>query len=253
MTITCYCKLLLKFIFLFTISLHSQCEELPMRIAYADYRPYSFFDKGAKGLEIDILNRVLEQEMGIKLHHEILPWKRAQESVKKGHFDAFVSVSTPARGEYSRHSEIPVAYWQISLFARSNKSLNTAAETITIDELKAMRSLSLGALRGNGWIEEHLGGTNIQNASSMHSLVSMLIKGRIDAIPDNSYTLGYYLKQFHRDADIIELPIRDSKIPMYLHISKKSPYLKYLDEFDDVLQHLQKEGELDPFYQKYRH
>lgn len=233
--------------------IHGQCSEQPMRIAYADYRPYSFFDKGPKGLEIDILNRVLEQEMGIKLHHEILPWKRAQENVKKGHFDAFVSVSIPARSIYSKHSQIPVAYWQVSLFTRSNKSLNTSAEAFTIDELKAMSSLSLGALRGNGWIEQHLQDANIQYASSMHSLVNMLIKGRVDAIPDNSYTLGYYLKQFHRDAHITELPIQDSKVPMYLHVSKKSPYLKYLDKFDNVLKRLNEEGELEKLYRKYRH
>ncbi len=224
----------------------------PMRIAYAEYPPYSYFDGEAKGIEIEVLNRVLNQQMGIELHHEILPWKRAQSSVEKGLFDAFVSVPTPTRAEYALYSKLAVTYWQASLFVRNNSPLLNNRLTISPQILVEHPKLQLGALRGNGWVEEHLKAANIEYASSMQSLINMLIKGRIDAIPDSRFTMGHYLKQFQYKGQIQELPFNEAKIPMFLHISKKSPYTQVLKEFDIELKKLMDSGELEKIYQKYR-
>jgi polar amino acid transport system substrate-binding protein len=81
-----------------------------LRIAYFnDFAPVSYLENGVmKGVLVDTFDDVLGKRLALPVHHDGLPWVRAQDQVKDGGEDAFCTTRTDARAEYANFGTEPV-------------------------------------------------------------------------------------------------------------------------------------------------
>ena len=219
-----------------------------MSIVYADYQPYSWSENGrARGLEIDVLDEALGKRMGIALNHTILPWSRAQLSVKSGTADAFVATSNKTRSEFAIHGNVPVAYWELSLFVRAGDH-----RFANVKALADLAPFKIGSLIGNGWIMENLPGMDVHYVERMDLLPKMLTANHIDVVADNSYVMHYALMMSGEADKVEELPLSLSTSPMYLYIGKNSAFASIRQKFDQTIIQMRNDGTLMQIYNRYK-
>jgi polar amino acid transport system substrate-binding protein len=219
-----------------------------MTIVYADYRPYSWLENDQpRGLEIDVLNEALGKRMGIKLEHLVLPWLRAQYSVRSGVADAFVATSDSERSAFATPTKEPVTYWEVSLFVRAGDRRFSNIKTLA--DLKPFR---IGSLIGNGWIKENLHDMDIHYVERMELLPKMLSSNHIDVIADNSYVMYYALQKSGENANIDEVPLNFLTSSMYLQIGKNSRFIGIAKKFDETIVHMRNDGTLQRIYSRYK-
>ena len=221
------------------------------KVVLADYKPYSWMSKDniATGLEIDILKESIEKRMGIPISIKIQPWKRAQESVKAGIFDAFIAVPTPKRKVYTNVNTEVLAYWGVSVFANvNNPKIEQIKNIKSIDELK---NFKLGSMIGNGWAEKNMKDMKVHWVVSMKQLLLLLQTQRIDVVADNPAVMNYHIKEMGLYGKIIELKSFLS-LPLHLSIGKKSTYLSILPQFDKTINEMKNDGTLKKIIDKYK-
>ena len=212
----------------------------PMVIGYADYRPYSYPDGGVvKGLEVDVLNAVLAERLGVELEHRVLPWKRVQHYVASGELDAFVAVASKQRSAFAEASKQPVITGRISAFVRADNSRFLPFESLSLDRLKPHR---LAVIAGSGWAAKHLPGYMLEEAFSIESMGQMLQAGRVAAVVENSLIFADHLRSNGMSADIRAIAITQTEFDLVLYVSHKSPYLELLDSFDRELEAMHLDG-----------
>ena len=221
------------------------------KVVLADYKPYSWLDKegNVKGIEIDILNEAIGKRLNIPIKIYILPWKRAQNYVKDGQADAFIAVSTKQRASYTKRNEEKFLYWGVSLF--SNKTNFHFESLKEVQKVASLKPFLLGSMIGNGWSEKNLANMNVHWVNSMNQLLMILEKNRIDALADSPLVIKYHLKDVYFKNTIIELK-RFLELPMYLSVSKKSPFLWILPKFDETIKTMKEDGTLDKILNKYQ-
>ncbi|MBA4367072.1 MAG: hypothetical protein C0403_05470 [Desulfobacterium sp.] len=224
----------------------------PMKIVYFDnFQPFSWQENHKmQGILIDVLNEALQKRMGIPLIHEGFPWERAQLLVKKNEADAFATVPTPARLEYTVVCKEPVINSTFTLFVNKNNP--------RINELKAVKNLSelnkfkLGHYIGSGWAKKNLDKMDIYWCGKLDQTIEMLSRNRIDAFIDVSQVVRYNVKKLKHEDVIIELPTIFDKSPFCLCIGKKSGYSNILNKFDETMKKMEADGTLEKIYQKYK-
>jgi len=245
-----YKKIMIGFILLI-FSHVTMGEDKVMRLVYADYKPYSFFNENGQvtGFEIDILTEALQQRMGIKVTHEILPWNRAQRLVENGGADAFIATLTDKRKSYAIPSDTAITHFVFSAFTRENHKTIDISKKYTIDELKAFK---IGAIMGNGWVEKNFADHDVYYIRDMDLLVKFLLGKRVDMIVDNTYFTNHYLKTQKLKNDVISLNSVNKKSAMPLLISKKSTFLSIMPEFNHIIKIMKDEGFLEKAHQRYQ-
>ena len=99
-------------------------------VYYNDFAPFSWEDseKQMHGILIDVMNEAIEKQMGIDVSHKGYQWAKAQKTVRDGEADAFITIPTPARREYTQISSEPVIVGKVAIFtsdglAKSNDLL----------------------------------------------------------------------------------------------------------------------------------
>lgn len=216
-------------------------------ITYADYKPYSWREAGrVQGLEIDILNLILQQQMGYQLKHEVLPWERAQQHVETGLADAFIATRNTRRDQYAKASNEALTYWDVALYFRHDDLRLT--EVNNLQDLKPYR---IGSLLGNAWIESNLQGMDVQFVSRMELLPRMLMAGRIDIIPDNPLVIRPLLQQENLTTQVRELPLPMLRKEMVLYVGQRSPLRERMAEFEALLLKMKQDGQLQKLHNKY--
>ncbi|MBN3564223.1 substrate-binding periplasmic protein [Aliamphritea spongicola] len=233
------------------LSPFSTAQPLAMKIAYAEYEPYSFTDNGqVRGIEVDVLNEALGTRMQIPLQHSVLPWKRVQTYVRNGEIDAYVAVATPERLSYAFASEEAVTFGSVSVFM--NQADPRLEETSSLS-LEALKPYRIGVTAGSGWAKRNLNQHLIQPAYSTSSLADMLKMKRIDMIVENPYIFSYHLKQFaDDDFTVREIPVAGQQLSLLLFINKSSTFADILPVFNATLRAMKEDGTLDRIHARYR-
>ncbi len=221
-----------------------------VNIGYAKYAPYSFSDhNGATGIEVDIINRVFD-ELNIDVSHQVLPWKRVQANVEKGLLDAYVAVITPKRLAYTIPSQTPMITGRVVAFLHRDNLTNPAFSRV--NTIQDLRSFRIGGLNGNGWIRKNLPDLDIRRVVSMRALAKMLLRKRVDFVPENMHILQYYLAQIDPQQKITYKTLDIPDIELHFLMSKKSSHLELLPKIDAILKRMQASGEIEKIYAKYR-
>lgn len=221
-----------------------------MVIGYADYRPYSYPEgESVKGLEVDVLNAVLTERLGVELEHRVLPWKRVQHYVASGELDAFVAVASEQRSAFAAASKQPLITGRIAAFVRADNSRFWPFESLSLDHLKPHR---LAVIAGSGWAARHLPGYMLEEAFSIESMAQMLQAGRVAAVVENALIFADYIRSNGMSPGIRAIPIAQTEFDLVLYISRKSPYLELLESFDRELEAMHLDGSHRALVQPYQ-
>ena len=177
-----------------------------MDIVYFDnFPPYSWANKDGKmqGILIDVLDEAIGNRMGINITHKGYPWARAQSNVKTGNADAFVTVPTDERREYTKVSQEPVIISTFTLFI-NNKNIDPDRLKY-IKKVEDLKGYEIGHYRGSGWAKEKFAGMKVDLADTLDSTLKKLARGRFDVFVDTSQVVRYRIKELGLKEEITEV------------------------------------------------
>lgn len=242
---------IIKWILLLSISLSALAIAAePIKIVYYDtYRPRSWNDNGVmRGMLVDIVNEAIGKRMNIPVIHEGYPWKRAQNLVKNGHADAFVTVPTAPRRLFTNVSNEPVIQFTVSIIARPNHPKLEEFKKITT--LKELKGLVLADYLGNGWAKRNLKDMNIQWLPDIDKIFKFLAAGRADAIVASKRST-FDMKRLGFEDKLVTLPNKLATVSFHLCINKNSTYTRILNDFDTIIREMRKDGTIQRIEESY--
>ncbi len=247
----------IRVLFLLVLSLVSTSAftKPSMTIVYYDsFPPYSFRDENGNmaGIFIDIADQVLQEKMGIPIIHKGYPWARAQKMVELGEADAFITVATQARREYTNVSSAPVIVGPMNLFVNpSNSNLTQIEHVQTTDDLSPFLILDY---QGNNWGNQHFPEDNFRRllTSNLSNALTMLAHGRGDVLATDKIVADYLMAKLSLQGLIVELPIILAEVEFSLCIGKSSPFNTLLPEFNQQMAQFREQGHVDTVLANYR-
>ena len=225
----------------------------PLVFSYSDhFPPFSWIEnKQNMGIIIDVVNEALIKRLNLKVRYMAAPWVRAQQMVQNGTADAFITVSSEKRKTYTMTNAEPIIMISLSFFVvKDFPNLNQLSHAQSFEELKEFRFISN---RGNGLWEEKLKGMKVEWLNNRYNIPFFLFAGRGAIWPELSHVGKYIIKRADAKNTIVEIPI-NIPIPtqyFFLHIGKKSEYLKIIPLFDEAIREMKKEGVIQKIEESY--
>lgn len=211
----------------------------PFRMAYFEtYRPLSFVANGQlRGILVEVLDAVLNRQLGARCVHEGLPWPRAQSLVERGERDAICTIATPERLAYAAAAEEPVVTAPTCIFVRADHpQLPAFAQARNLAELLALKPTVL-SYSGNGWARARLADFNVSWGGDFNSALKMLLARRGDLMIENALTMQHSLARLEGGGAVRMLPNRMDQASFQLLVSRRSLHLGLLPEFNRALAH----------------
>ena len=223
-----------------------------IRVVFSDnYAPLSWGEQDkVGGILVDTLDEVLRHRLKQRMQYEGYPWVRAQKLVQLGDADAFVTVPTAARLEYTTCSKEPVIIVNVALY--------TYADHPKMEQLKAVRSYAdladfqIIEYAGNGWAKEKFKDLNVSWVPGLENTYSMLAKKRGDVLVRNAFNFDYFSRNLDIGDKIVRLPVNLSSVKFHLCMRTSSQPDELLKRFDEEMAALRESGELDWIYGNYR-
>ncbi len=240
-------RLLLLFFLLFP-TLVTAAE--PMQFVYYDnYRPRSWNDNGKmRGILIDIVDEAIGKRLGIPVTHTGYPWKRAQLKVKEGTADAFVTMPTQERRNYTIIGEEAVIEFAIRIVTRKNHPKIKEMESIT--SIEQLGNYKIADYLGNAWAERNLKGFNVKWLPDIDKLFPFLMNNRADIIAASKRTT-YEMKQRGYYSQFVVLPNKLSVVSFHVCVGKNSPYKDRVNDFDRIIKEMHQDGTIDRIEESY--
>ncbi|WP_374307718.1 substrate-binding periplasmic protein [Dongia sp.] len=223
----------------------------PLHLVFAaDLIPLSFEDGGvARGILIDVAREVFEHRLGLTVDAALYPWERAQQMVKRGEADGFITVATKARAEYANCGRIPVLRAQLHPLIRSDHARRQEIAAAT--NLAALKPFSIVSYFGNGWAKQNLADFDVIYATDFQASLRGLAQGRGDLALVTMTAGAYYLREFGLEKKLVMLPLTVDRFEYVLCLGKQSPQAALLPEFDRVLDVMRSEGAYAPILREY--
>lgn len=225
----------------------------PMKMTYFNnFPPFSWASEDGKmqGILVDVVDEIVGSEMGISLSHEGFPWARAQQMVKDGDADGFVTVPTPARQEYAETGKEEVIMSKMVIFVK--KGSEAATKLRNAKDLSDLKEMSIIDYVGNGWGDRNLEGFKRHLAPKMDNVLQMLVAERGDLCITDSVVGWYNLKQLGLQDQVEEMPLVLDQVPFVLCVGKNSKYVGIVEDVDRKLKDAREDGRLQAIYDRYR-
>ena len=230
-------------------ALSAKLSKQKMHFVYSsEYPPYSFLKNGkASGLKIDLVNYLFQQQLGIQVNHEFLPWNRAQYLIEGGQFDAMVAIPTPDRARFTAASQNALYTTEIRKFVR-----NKDQRMDHIEQLSDLKPYKIGTHLGNSWARIKLEGLNVQFIAEPTALPRMLLANRFDVVFLDSLVMQHLIRDQQFQKDIRELPHSVEKANVHILIEKRSPFLPLLPFIDNEIMQMKQNGIIKQFIHYYQ-
>jgi polar amino acid transport system substrate-binding protein len=211
---------------------------------YNDFPPYSYVGADGKmtGYFIDALEEILNRRNGIALKHNGLPWARAQQEVKEGQADAFVTFVSDARREYVNFSsEVVLERGNGIVFAKNNPKADRIRKIASQEDLK---QFSVGTYYGDSRIDTLFKGMTVDVAPDLTQVLKKIEAGRVDLAVTNNW------QYFARLANILDkfesVPFFGPLSRYHFGIRKNHPdAAEILSKVDKALVAARADGTLD--------
>ncbi|APJ03820.1 substrate-binding periplasmic protein [Silvanigrella aquatica] len=254
-------KCILCFVFLLN-SLYVYSIEPDIKVIkiayYKDFPPLSFIENDVTiGVFIDISELVLGKMMGYKVIQEAFPWERAQDYVRRGEFDAHLTVSTKEREKYLLFQK-NITYEGPIVMAYS-KYNSKIKEIENIKKISDFENFNLMDYIGNGWGKEYLFNkksmvNNVYFSPNLINALKMINANRADIIPGIlAYNAQYIIKHENlNNIKIKEINLGKSfKNIFKLCIRKNFPNAKkILKKYDEKYKIALKNGDISKILSK---
>jgi polar amino acid transport system substrate-binding protein len=221
-------------------------------VYFDNFPPFSWedSDKQMQGILIDIVDEVIRDQMNINVTHSGYPWARAQIMVKDGTADAFITVPTPEREEYTKISSEPVIVTKVTLFTKKNhEKMEDFKNVQKISDLEPFRLVDY---LGNGWALKNLAKFNVEWSPQIENVLHKLAHNRGDLFVQVSQVTHYTVKKLGLEDQIVEIPTVLDSAPFNLCIGRHSPFIGILPQFEQILSEMRNNGKLQEIHDKYR-
>lgn len=216
----------------------------PLRLAYYDnFAPFSQLRDGRMaGIFIDIMDELLVRRLGLPVRHEGYPWARAQQRVRQGEADAFITVPTAERLAYTVASKHWVTQGCMTMFVRADSPLRARLQSVR--DARDLRDISLGSYLGNGWVKARFAGREVHYSSSRAQALKMLLAGRFEVLVDSSNAMQAALHATGLSREVVELAPVLASSETRLMLARRSPYASRLGAIDAELRRMRSDGTL---------
>jgi polar amino acid transport system substrate-binding protein len=213
------------------------------------YPPLCFVENGAvKGIEIDLMNE-LARRFGFTLTPRALPWARAQQQVKTGEADAFITITTPEREEYAVMS--PAVLLTVHLVAATAKTNPKIAELRKIKTLRDTWSYPQVNYVGTSLAANELAGARVTYLNSTDSIFAFLTNGRADIFIDTDVILSYNAARLKLSDQVEVLAPVFQATEFRLGISKRSPFAADMPRLSRTIEAMENDGTVAAIVKKY--
>lgn len=233
------------------ISLFASAQELV--ITHAFFEPFIWQESGlTHGIYRDVMEEVVSQRMGVNVKFVEYPWRRAQQLVNDGLADAYISIPTEERARHTVASKHALATSYIGAFTYANHP--RLAHMKSIRRIEDLSNYSLLSYLGNGWAAQHLKGYKVEyGGDSLTKVLEKLKEKRGDLFVHDTVATSHSILRNHWQDDLVQLPdVVFDTVHFHLLLSKHSPFVERLAEFDRHLEALDKAGVLERISQRYR-
>lgn len=210
------------------------------KIVYADsWFPISYIEnQEAKGILPELMEKLLSDGLNVQVKHIAVPWGRAQEMIKNGYADAFITTVTKDRLSYSYASEETVYKLPFVAAIKKNSPIRTRLEDP--DNLQDFSSKTFCDVLGNGWADAFYKDkpVRVHIVPTIKECLKLLDVGRVDAIVHAKPVLEHYTKEIGLESSIVILDSPSVRSPDFaLLLSKKSRFGQdFLLNFDHFME-----------------
>lgn len=232
----------------FSFSLLAEEKKVPpFKIAYAEsWAPISVGSADTvTGILPLLMESIIQQKMGIPVEHHGFPWARAQQAVKSGEVDAFITTPTAERLKFSRASQSIVFPLRFQPIVRSGSEEEFRFKS-EIDITTTLKSKRYCDVLGNGWAKVFYRKKNMKYlvVPTLDICLKHLAQGQTDIIIHAEPVATSFIKKLRLEEQLKILPIvMDSSPKFPLLVSKESPFGQaFIDNFDETLTHMKNEG-----------
>jgi len=157
----------------------------------------------------------------------------------------------PLREEWAEYNKEPVLTHEMKLYVKTGGAkLEQLKKVKTIEDL---RPFSLIDHRGSGWAKKNLVDKNfdVYMITDQKVMYNLLVKGRWDANINCSHVARYIIQSIGLQDQITELDVFFEKLPFHLVVGKKSPFIKIIPKFDQIIKQMKEDGSLEKIFNKY--
>lgn len=228
--------------------------------ATLNYPPYQYYENGReKGLSVDFINVVFDQLNLFGVSYQFYPWKRAVYITREGQVDfLFNAGENDERKEWGVYVKSTLINQIYVFFARSDSSFSIDEKYSNVHDL--IIGIRSGYLYGKGEFRKSLDEKkykDIEEVDSTKQNVEKLLRGRIDLFVGDYLPVMFYLREnCLLEKTRILKNIKGEVVnvlnwPTYLLISKRSDLIDYVDEIENTMNNLKKNGTYSKILKKY--
>lgn len=218
--------------------------ERSFRIAYhEDFAPFSQRDEDRMtGVFVNVMDELLVKRLGLMIKHEGFPWARAQQRVKEGLADAFVTVATDERRTFTMPTQEWITQGRLVMFVRADAP--ERARLAQIRNIAELKGYNIGTYLGNSWVKSKFAGIEVDYVVNRDSALKMLQAGRLQVVVDAANPTRVALRAAGMTGEIVELPPVLDVSETHLCIGKQSPLLDHAKSIDAQLRRMKADGSL---------
>lgn len=234
------------------------CADKVFKLAHDSYAPFHWYDQNSQksiGIFIDICDELIGRRMGYKIEYKEYPWKRAQVNVAAGIEDAFISLPTTERKEYTVSGLVPFIVMTRVIFTQPDNPYLEKLKTVkNVKDLKALPKLQILDYIGDGWGEknlEQLLGFKLDKVALIDQVVNKLSVKRGDVFIEEPLVVNYKIREYKLERNIIQLTNSLDNTEFKLCISKKSTFVNEVENVDKHLTAMVKDGTMAKILKKW--
>lgn len=200
------------------------------------------------GTLVNLYKEVFKQIKDVEVSYQLMPWKRALIDVEQGKIDGIMALfKTPERLAFLEFTA-PVFTGRTMLWYSAEK-FPKGLKWNTLEDLVPYHIIMLrGSAMGKPLLEAQKTGipltiTNTNNHKQQFEIIS-LGRGDITVLTE---IVGYHFLGKNKLKGTIvpmEKPLSDDDV-YYMAFSKKSPARKLIPQINEILERMQKTGQLD--------
>ncbi|MFY8351159.1 substrate-binding periplasmic protein [Pseudoalteromonas sp. SSM20] len=209
--------------------------------------PYQYHNKNSElvGLDIDAFKAIMKQA-NLPFTIAEIPWKTHLHFIKTGKVDLAMGASkTAERAEYAYFSE-PYREETVKLFVKKGSSdsikLNKLADLIDSDYIIGVESGYYYGKEYEQLIKQYDFKENIIEAIDLEQNVSLFLKGHLDGLLVDPYTMYAFIKKYQLWDKFEAHPLPIYSADIVIMVSKKSSDESVVSKLNSAINQLKKSG-----------
>lgn len=195
-------------------------------------------EQSFEGPAIDLIKYICN-DLDTSVVIKVLPWKRIEAYLENGKIDAVLTILYST--ERTKYCVFTNSYDEVetSVFTKTGNKFYFE----TWDDLIGKQGVSIaGRMKGSKWEEFKKKNLSVYNINSLSSLLEMVRKGRADYGIEKKYSIIMEANRlgFKDEIEILAMPLATNGAR--IAFSKKSIYVKYVDEVNKKIAQLKADG-----------